>query len=89
MQISEVQIKVTKPQDGLLGFGSLILDNSLYLGSIAIFSKLDGSGLRIVYPSKKIGDQNLQIFHPINRELGQKIEEAIIKKANKIFNENT
>ncbi len=85
MEISEIQIKVIKPRDGLLGFASFVLNNSLYLSSIGVFSKIDGSGFRITYPTKKVGEADLNIFHPINRELGKKIEDAIIVKAEEIF----
>ena len=84
-KVTEVQIKVIKPKDGLLGFASLVLDESLYLTSIGIFSKLDGSGYRITYPTKKVGNLDLHIFHPITKELGQDIEQAIIAKAKEIF----
>jgi len=89
MQISEVQIKLTKPKDGLVGFASLVIDNSLYLSSIGIFTKLDRTGYRITYPTRKVGELDMQIFHPINKEFGKEIEVAIIEKVNAIFNENT
>lgn len=84
-RVTEIQIRVIKPKDGLLGFASVVLDGNLYLSSIGIFSKLDGSGYRITYPTKKVGDLDLHIFHPINKDLGQEIEQAIITKAKEIF----
>lgn len=84
-EISEVQIVPVKPNNGLIGFASLVLDNKIYLGSIGIFTKIDGSGYRLTYPTKKIGNQNINIYHPINRELGKVIESAILKKAKLIF----
>lgn len=84
-KISEVQIRVIKPKDGLVGFASCVLDGALYLSSIGIFSKLDGTGYRITFPTKKVGDTDLQIFHPINKELGQAIESAIMNKIRKVF----
>jgi len=87
-RITEIQIRVIKPKDGLLGFASLVLNGSLYLSSIGIFSKLDGSGYRITYPTKKVGNLDLHIFHPINKELGQEIEQAIISKTKEIFEAN-
>ena len=82
--ISEVQLKIVKPKDGLLAFANLVLDNKLYLSSIGVFSKLEG-GYRITYPTKKVGSTDLHIFHPINKELSQKIEEAIINKVKEVF----
>ena len=74
MRITEINIIPIKPDNGLIGFASLVLDNGLYLGSIGVYSRLDGTGYRITYPTKKIGGKDLHIYHPINRDLGQEIE---------------
>lgn len=85
MKITEVQILPIKPKNGLLAFGSCVLDNNLYLGSIGIHKKLDGTGYRLTYPTKKVGDKNINIYHPINKETSRAIEKAIISKAEKIL----
>ena len=84
-QISEVQIKIVKPKDGLVGFASFVLDGKLYLSSIGVFTKLDGSGFRLTYPTKKVGMSDMQIYHPINKEVSEAIEEAVINKANEVL----
>ncbi|KKU91378.1 MAG: hypothetical protein UY21_C0010G0033 [Microgenomates group bacterium GW2011_GWA1_48_10] len=86
-QVSEVQIKIVKPRDGLVAFASLVLDGKLYLSSIGIFTKLDGTGFRLTYPTKKVGMNDMQIYHPINKEAGEAIEEAVISKANEVFSQ--
>jgi stage V sporulation protein G len=86
-QVSEVQIKIVKPRDGLVGFASLVLDGKLYLSSIGIFTKLDGTGFRLTYPTKKVGMNDMQIYHPINKEASEAIEEAVISKANEVFSQ--
>lgn len=86
-QVSEVQIKIVKPRDGLVGFASLVLDGKLYLSSIGIFTKLDGTGFRLTYPTKKVGLSDMQIYHPINNEVSVAIENAILSKANELFNQ--
>jgi stage V sporulation protein G len=63
----------------------LVLDGCLYLGSIGIYQKLDGSGYRITYPTKKIGDKNINIYHPINQEASRAVETAIIEKAEELL----
>lgn len=88
-KISEVQIKIVKPNEGLIGFASLVLDDSLYLSSIGIYTLIDGSGYRLTYPTKKLGVTNIQIFHPVNSELGNKIEEAIFSKLSEINIDST
>ena len=79
-KITEVQVVSIKPKDGLLGFASLVLDDCLYIGSIGIHSKLDGNGYRLTYPTKLVGDRNINIYHPINKQLSKLIEEAVFNK---------
>jgi len=86
MKITEIQITPIKPKDGLVGFASIVLENSFYLGSIGIYTRLDGSGFRLTYPTKKIGENSINIFHPINKKTSKAIEEAVFKKLNNILN---
>ncbi len=79
MKITEVQISFIKPNNGIIAFASLVLNNQLYLGSIAIHKKLNSEGYRITYPTKQ-GNKEFNIFHPVSRELGQAIEIAVINK---------
>ena len=74
-----------KPKDGLVAIASVVADNSLYLGSVGVFTRLNGSGYRITYLTKKIGEKNINIYHPINKETSKAIEEAIIPEAEKIL----
>lgn len=85
MTITEVRIIPIKPNNGLVGFASLVLDQKIYLGSIGIHTKIDGSGYRLTYPTKKIGDKNINLYHPITRELGIAIEQAILEKVKVVF----
>jgi stage V sporulation protein G len=85
--ISEVQFFPVKPKDGLLGFVSFVVDDKFWMGSIAIFTRLEG-GYRLVYPTRKVGGQNINIFHPINRDVSLQVETAVIKKVEQIFNED-
>lgn len=76
-RISEIQIVPVKPANGLVGFASFVLDSSLYLGSIGILTRPEG-GYRLLYPTKKLGIRNINIFHPINKEFAQSIEKEVI-----------
>ena len=80
MKITEVQIIPIKPKDGLVAIASVIDDNCLYLGSVGVYTRIDGSGYRITYPTKKIGSRDINIYHPINKETSKIIEEAIFEK---------
>lgn len=87
MQISEIQIIPVKPKDGLIAFASCVINNALYLGSIAIFTKHDGT-FRLVFPTRKIGDLTINIFHPINKDAGSEIEEKIINHYEEVLKGN-
>ncbi len=77
--ITEIQIIPVKPNNGLIGFASFVLSNNLYLGSIGIITRPEG-GYRLVYPTKKVGLRNINIFHPINKSFAESIEKEVISK---------
>ena len=85
MKITEIQIIPIKPKEGLVAFASIVVENSLYLGSLGVYTRIDGSGYRITYHTKKIGEKNINIYHPINKETSKAIEETIISEAEKIL----
>jgi len=84
MTITEVNVVPVKPQNGLVGFASLVVDGSIYLNSIAIYVKLDGS-YRLLYPTKNSSERSINLFHPINRQTSEAIERAIFEKCNELF----
>ena len=86
-KISEIQITPIKPQNGLIAFASFVYENCIYLGSVGIFTRPEG-GYRLTYPTKKISDRNINIFHPINKESAEAIEKAVIKKFEEVTNRN-
>jgi stage V sporulation protein G len=81
-QITEIEIILIKPQRGLLAFANFVIDEKFFMSSIAIHSKIDGSGYRITYPKKN----NFDLFHPINRQTSKTIEKAIISHFKKVMN---
>lgn len=84
MVVSEVNITPIKPDRGLIGFASIVIDGNIYLTSIAVYSKLDGS-YRLLYPTKNIGNKSIGLFYPINRETSKAIETAVFKRCNEVF----
>lgn len=74
-KITEIQIVPVKPNDGLVGFVSFVLNDWFYLGSIGIYTRPNGD-YRLTYPTK--GSHGL--FYPINREIALEIENQVIKK---------
>jgi DNA-binding cell septation regulator SpoVG len=85
MQVTEVDIAFVKPKDGLIAFASVILDDQLYLSGIAVHSKLVGSGYRLTYPTRKVGEAQFSLFHPIRKPVGLAIERAILEKLKNVM----
>lgn len=84
MKITEVEIVPVKPDAGLIAFASCVVDGAFYLGSIAVFTKLNG-GYRLVFPTKKICGRNLPYHHPINRDASEVFEKEIIGRVIQLF----
>ncbi len=84
MRVSEVNITPVKPNNGLIGIASVVVDSNVYLNSIAVYVKLDGS-YRLLYPTKNVGGKSLGWFYPINREASRAIEAAIFQKCSQVF----
>ncbi len=78
MKISEIVITPIRPINGLVAFASLIYDKAFYVGSLGIWTRPEG-GYRITYPKRKMGETNISIFYPINKEVGILMEQMIVK----------
>ncbi len=87
-KVSEIQIVPVKPKDGLIAFASFVLDEKYYVSSVAVFTRRDGSGYRLVYPTKKVFLSDINIFHPINTGVGKVIETEVINKVNELLIES-
>ncbi len=85
MRITKLEIISIKPNQGLVGFANIILEDQIFLGSIGIHLKLNGDGFRLTYPTRKIGDQSVTIFHPLQHELSRAIEKAIEARIQELF----
>lgn len=80
IKVSEVTISpVEASKNGLLGFASLVIADSILLSSIGIFTDKDKQ-IRLTYPIRKNTRQNLNFFFPINKEVAEAIEQIVIKK---------
>lgn len=83
MKITRITIKRVVPKDGLIGFVSLVIDDALYLGNIAIFGRLNKDNeYRLVFPEKTIGENKIKLFYPVNSELYFEMEQAIMNELN-------
>jgi len=82
--ISEVNIIPIQPKKGLVALASCVINEDFYIGSIGIYTKLKG-GYRLTYPNKKSGSSVINIFHPISKELGDAIENAVVEEYEKLI----
>lgn len=85
VDISGVRVIPIRPTDqGLVGFASLVINNAVYLGSIAIMAAPDGVHY-IVYPQRKMGKSQFSMFHPIDKGVATAIEQAVLEKYQSIM----
>ena len=85
-EVTNIDIQPVKPNKGLVAFVSFTYAG-LILSSVAVYSKLDGSGYRVVYPDRFLPNgKKMQVFYPENREIGEKISNAITKKYEEFLN---
>ena len=81
LDIDEINILPVKPQNGLVAFASIVINNQIYIGNIAIYtSPTVEQGFRLVYPDKMLPNgKRINCVHPISREAGESIKQAVIK----------
>lgn len=82
-KVTEIQIIPVKPKNGLIAFTSFTYDNAFYFSSIGIYTRPQG-GYRLTYPTRKTPSGSISLFHPINKEITQQIEMAVIEKYEEI-----
>lgn len=85
--INEIQVVPVKPNNGLVGFASFVLYDALYCSSVGIFTRPSG-GYRLVYPTKKLADKDIDVFHPISKQVGLLIEQEVTNKLNEVMSFN-
>ncbi len=81
-EIAEVNILPVKPQNGLVAFASMIINNRLYVGNIAVYtSPTAKDGFRLVYPEKVLPNgKRINCVYPITQEAGEVIKKAVIER---------
>lgn len=79
IKLTEIDVSLVKPNKGLVAFASFVVNESLYCGSVGIFTRPSGS-YRLVYPSRVVAGRQINVFHPISTSMGKHIEEEVIRK---------
>ena len=81
MVITKIKIKKITPDKGLVGFASCVVNNELFLGDIAIYTRLgETERMRVVFPRKKVKYEQVSVFHPMTAEAYYALEQAITEK---------
>ena len=82
LKIDEIQIIPIKPQNGLVGFASCVVNNQFYVGNIAILTSPNiKTGFRLQFPTKKLSSgKQVDCFYPISKEVEEVVSEKIINK---------
>ena len=79
MKITSVNVrKIEKDGSRMKGIASVLLDDAFAVHDIRIIE--GDNGLFIAMPSRKVGEGNFRdIAHPINAEMRQVLEDAVLK----------
>jgi DNA-binding cell septation regulator SpoVG len=81
LMISEVQITPIKPRDGLVAWASCVINDQIYIGNIAIYTRPHGDDFRLVYPSKTLPNgKKINCVHPISKQAGDAIKRQVVER---------
>ena len=79
IKLTEIQIVPVKPNNGLVAFVSFVISESFFVGDVAIYSRINHEGYRLVYPTKILfNGLKINCFKPINRNVAEAIEEQVL-----------
>lgn len=86
--ISEIQIIPIKPQNGLVAFATVVINNQFYVGNIGIYTSPSvHRGFRLTFPNKKLASgQVVPCFYPINKEAEEQVSSEIISRYVELMN---
>lgn len=85
MIVSEVEIIPIKASEGLVAFATCVINGELFLGSLGVHKRLDGTGYRVTYPTKRLGLHELNYYHPLSKEAGLAIQNAVNARCIELF----
>lgn len=85
IKLTEIQIVPVKPKDGLIAFVSFVMNESFFIGDVAIYSRIDQQGYRLVYPAKTLfNGLKINCFKPINKPVADEIERQVLGEFGKL-----
>ena len=85
IRLSEIQIVPVKPNNGLVAFVSFVISESFFVGDVAIYSRIDQQGYRLVYPAKTLfNGLKINCFKPINKPVADEIDRQVLGEFGKL-----
>ena len=88
ISVSEVEYIPVRPKGGLIGFVCFTLNGSFRLGNIAVYQRLDGSGIRLVFPAKKLATgATVESARPLSRAIGEAITRAVADHISRLYDQ--
>lgn len=84
ISVSEIQFLPVKPKDGLFGFVSFVVNQILYCGSVAVYTRLTG-GIRLVWPQVENRGIKYPAVYPVDKATAIKIEQQVEEKIGQVL----
>jgi DNA-binding cell septation regulator SpoVG len=81
--LSNIRIKLVKKIGNLIGFASFNFKGDFLCSGVAIHQSYGGEYF-LKYPAKRINDDLVYYFRPLNRQLAEQIQEEIITEFLKV-----
>jgi len=85
LRISDIHIIQISPRDGLCAFCSFVVNESIFIGDVAIKTSRTPGEYRLSYPIKRLATGiEIRYAYPINGDAEKQIREAIVKEYSKV-----
>lgn len=79
--ITDLDLIEVAPKGSLIGFANFVVERAFSVNGVAIHRRLNGNGIRLVYPSKKLNSgREISLIYPTNSEIYQMLESVIFEK---------
>lgn len=86
LEITNVRFIPIRPTGkGLLGFASFEVNRALLLNNVAVYTRPDGIGIRLVYPLHRLPNGlTVSLFHPTTKIATEAITLAVQEKLDEL-----
>lgn len=86
IKLTEIEIVPVRPNKGLVAFASFILNDSFFVGDVAVYTRIDQPGYRLVYPVRYlVTGLRIHCFKPIHKPVADEIEGQVSRCYEKLI----